>query len=747
GMPSDRLRALLVRFVGTQEAQAAFDDYAVAAEQAAPTEVDARLAQLAESRLARIMGASSARALMTGALTGQGLRIEDVASLLDATSQELQFSRELLQITLENISQGVAVIDRDLRLVAWNSAYLRLYSYPQGFASVGRPIADLIRYNAERGECGDGDVDEHVARRLAHLRTGRPHTHERARPNGTVVKLEGAPTAGGGYVTSFTDVTSYKEIERALIDSERRIRFYTDAIPSMIAYVNTDEEIQFANKAYRETFGRPGEDIIGVRLADVHTPDAYACRKTKIAAALGGATITFDIELSDMAGGARLYQVTYAPRRGREGDVLGFFGLYQDVSARRAAERALAEANETLEERVAARTRELSALNAALDEARAEAEQATASKTKFLAAASHDVLQPLNAARLFASALSEEVGSDGPPAELAEKISASIASADRLLRALLNISKLDAGGIQPELGAFSLNELFEELRNEFSVIAAEEALMLRVRPTDLWVRSDRGLLMSILQNLVSNALRYTDEGGVLLACRVKDGAARIEIYDTGRGIPPEKLREVFGEFQRLPRDAARPGAGLGLAIVDRTAKLLGHPLDVVSTESRGTRFAITAPTTRPKADADAGATPLSASRRPASSLLSGRRVLCIDNERQILDALSALLIRWGAEAITATGLAEARANLGDGPPPDLVLLDYRLDDGATGVAVYEALTADWGGARPPAILITASQSDGFQQQADEIGAPVLSKPVEPAALRALISQMLRAAAE
>ncbi|MEL7029596.1 MAG: ATP-binding protein, partial [Pseudomonadota bacterium] len=396
------------------------------------------------------------------------------------------------------------------------------------------------------------------------------------------------------------------------------------------------------------------------------------------------------------------------------------------------------------EERVAERTAELSDLNLALEDARAQAEAATASKTSFLAAASHDVLQPLNAARLFASALAEEIDEGGPGRELVNKIAASISSADGLLRALLNVSKLDAGGIEPEFAVFSLSDLFEELEREFSVIAEDSGLKLRVRSLDILIRSDRGLLRSALQNLLSNAIRYTDKGGVLLACRRCGETARLEVYDTGRGIPDDKAQEIFVEFRRLRRDADQSGAGLGLAIVQRITRLLDQPVTVASVLGRGTRFTIEAPIAESAPPIRLRSSAAVSLPSPTGRLLTGKTVLCLDNDRQILDALDALLVRWGARALTARDEAEAR--LATPEPPDLVLLDYRLDRGATGVGVYEALCAQWG-AQPPAILITASQSEGFQSDAERIGAPVIAKPVEPAALRALIAQMLRAAAE
>lgn len=702
---------------------------------------DQALIAFAERQLSKAIGASSASILLKGAAGGGALRLEDIATLIDETAGQVNFSRELLQTTLENISHGVSVVNADLELVAWNSAYVEMYDYPPGFIAAGRPVVDLIRYNAQRGECGQGDIEDMIARRIAHLRAGKAHTYERIRPNGMVVKIQGARSPSGAYVTSFTDVTEYKRIEKALRESERAIRFYTDNVPSMIAFSDPEERILFANRAYRVQFGDPERDITGAPLNGLLSAEAYAQRKPFIDQALAGRRTVFDTELEDPAGARRFMQVTYVPQLSASGAIRGFFGIYQDVTARREAENALARTNETLEERVAERTRALSSLNLALDEARREAEAATASKTRFLAAASHDVLQPLNAARLFASALKEETAGLQAAASLTDKIDASIASADRLLRALLNVSKFDAGGVVPEVTAFPLNALFEELENEFRLAAMQKGLQLRRVDTGLWVKSDRGLLLSALQNLVSNAVRYTDAGKVLIGARRRGERILIGVFDTGRGIPEDRQADIFEEFKRLPRDTAISGAGLGLATVDRIASLLEMPLALVSSPERGSAFTLLAER------ADARAQPIAQTTKTGAPLLKGRKVLCIDNEASVREALEALLSRWGAQVLTASSGAAAEACYAAGAePPQFVIIDYQLDDGETGFDALDALASLWGRV-PDTIMITASSSGEAEIIAAARGVPVLTKPVEPAELRAALSQMAAKAAE
>lgn len=736
------LRALIERFVGrgrTAEAMAAMET-----EFGRPLRdgdrVDAGIAQACERFLARVLGASSARLILTKALSGAHVAIEDVATLLGEASQALEFNRELLAATLENISQAVSVADRDLKLVAWNPQYLRMFDYPPGFVHVGRPVADLLRHNAQKGECGPGAVEEHVNRRIERMRRGDSYTSERERPSGQVLKINGNPMPGGGYVTSFTDITENKRIARALSESERSIRFYMDNIPALISYVDRDYRLRFANRAFCEHFGRPLQDVVGRHVAEVLSAEQYSERAPHMAMALEGEAQRFDIRNEGAADEPEFFEVLYAPQKEPDGGVPGFFVMYQDVTPRRQAERALARVNEELEDRVARRTAELKRVNADLAAATALAQGATASKTRFLAAASHDLLQPLNAARLFASALHEEVG-EGELRELVDNIDRSIASADRLLRALLDISKLDAGGLSPSLSAIPLNDLFDELARESAVIAEQKGLRLTVVRSSARVLSDRNLLRSVLQNLLSNAVRYTPSGCVLMGARRRGAEIEIQVLDTGPGIPADKQREIFEEFRRLESNArTERGLGLGLAITERIARLLGHDLSLASEPGKGSVFAVRVP----KAKGKGAARPVGLQRRTALQPLAGAQILVIDNEPEILTAMQTLLSRWGCRVQVAGSAEEAR----DGAPeaPDVVVLDYHLDSGRTGIAAYEALVPYWG-ARPHALLLTADNSKAVTDEAKAAGMPILAKPVEPARLRALLNQLLKAVAE
>jgi len=601
------LLALAERIVGERNAQRAFEEYARLQGQPWNPDrpADRALAQFTERLLASAIGAASARLTLTTALRGSGMELGEVVALLDEANQELRFNRQVLSTTLENISQGVSVVDPEMRLVFWNRRYQELFEYPDGMLYVGRQVADLIRWNAERGELGPGDIEEQVQRRLQHLRVGEPHVFERVRANGQVIEMRGQPLEGGGYATSYSDVTAYKRSEHAL-----------------------------------------------------------------------------------------------------------------------------REINETLEQRVEQRTR--------------EAEAAQQSKARFLAAVSHDVLQPLNAARLFTSALREQ-GDGREQARLAERVDASLRAAEDLLDGLLDISRLDAGVLQPEPADFDVTTLLRELAAQHTPTAASRGLELRLRvpSAPLWVHSDRRLLRRALQNFLANALRYTRQGGVLMTSRMRDGAVELQVWDTGPGISPHHLEQIFEEFRRFEHPGrGERGLGLGLSICQRISRTLDHPLRVRSRVGTGSVFSIQVPCGQRPAAVPAAITPLPL----VGESLAGLRVICIDNDREILDGMQSLLSRWGVRPLLAATADEALALVAALPPheqPDVALVDFHLHDRLDGLGVIRALRV--GRPRPlPAALLTGDGSSKVKLAAREHGCLVLTKPIKPASLRAFLAAQQRA---
>ena len=394
------------------------------------------------------------------------------------------------------------------------------------------------------------------------------------------------------------------------------------------------------------------------------------------------------------------------------------------------------EAAEALERRVQERTSELKLLNDELARAKAAADEANISKTRFLAAASHDILQPLNAARLYVTSLVERQTGGGETARLASHVDASLEAVEEIIGALLDISRLDTGALKPEIGGFRVDEVLRQLELEFVPLAREKGLRLVFVPCSLTVRSDRRLLRRLLQNLVSNAVKYTTEGRVLVGCRRRGGHLRVDVYDTGIGIPRSKQRVVFTEFHRLDQGAkVARGLGLGLSIVERIARVLDHKVELESAVGRGSHFCVEVPLAPAAARLRGSGEP----KAPEVGQLTGMAVLCIDNDAKILDGMETLLGGWGCRVVSATDVTEAAAAMrAEQTTPASLLVDFHLDHG-DGIAAIAELRQTFGPALP-AILVTADRSAGVREAAHTHHIQVVNKPIKPAALRALLAQ-------
>ncbi|MBN8941593.1 MAG: PAS-domain containing protein [Rhizobiales bacterium] len=413
----------------------------------------------------------------------------------------------------------------------------------------------------------------------------------------------------------------------------------------------------------------------------------------------------------------------------------GVVTTFTDVTASVDAAEELERANETLERRVRERTEELTRLNGELARAKAEADEANLSKTRFLAAASHDILQPLNAARLYTTSLVERRG-ESADADLVQNVDASLEAVEEILGALLDISRLDAGAMKAEVTSFRIDDLFRQLAVEFAPMARQKGLTLRFVASTLAVRSDRRLLRRLLQNLVSNAIKYTAKGGVLVGCRRRGAKLSLEVHDTGPGIPQSKQRIIFHEFQRLEQGSKTArGLGLGLSIVERIARVLDHKLTVRSRLGKGSTFAVETPIAPALPAVAAGPAPAPLRAAP----LDGLVVLAIDNEPKILEGMRALLSGWGCRTLIASGWRAAHDQLNETLAiPDVLIVDYHLDEG-NGLDVVMQLRWRFG-ATLPAILITADRSPEVRDRAQDKNVHLLHKPLKPAALRALLAQ-------
>ncbi|WP_123566679.1 PAS domain-containing hybrid sensor histidine kinase/response regulator [Pseudomonas vranovensis] len=626
----------------------------------------------------------------------------------------------LLQRAVDNLSQGVAMVNADGVLELWNRRFLEL----SGLAPIAahRSFTEVI-------------ADSELALLTPASRDGNGHcVHELEQRlfDGRMLEIRTHPLPTGGFVNTFTDITERYQHAQALSESERWIRLITDHVPALIAYLNAELVYEFTNKVYEQWYCWPPGLMLGQNLREVHSPGHYQRLEGYIERALAGESVTFECAETHVNGQERYMLRSYVPNRLASGEVVGIFVLIRDITERRRSAEALHQAYQNLEVRVRERTAELSM-------AKQQAEQANLSKTKFLAAVSHDLLQPLNAARLFTSALLEQ--SSANPA-LVRNVSNSLDDVENLLGTLVDISKLDAGVIKADLASFAVSDLLDNLAAEFAHAAASAGLRMAYVPCGLSVHSDIQLLARILRNLLSNAIRYTPRGRVLLGCRRRAKTLSIEVWDTGIGIAQERREEVFEEFRR--GDVQRPdqdrGLGLGLAIVDKIAGILGHRVQLRSVPGKGSVFAVEVPCShqapRRLAEPDLS--------EPLRERLEGARIWVLDNDAAICAGMRTLLEQWGCEVLTALSEQDlARQVACNSAEADLLIADYHLDNGRNGVDAVAAINAQ----RPvplAALMITANYSNELKQQVRERGHTLMHKPVRPMKLKAAISHLLGA---
>lgn len=612
------LQATVARYLGAERAERSFAEFGASRNTTLSphAEADIQILRFTEHLLTSAIGAASSRLVLSLLLRRSNVGSQSALRLLDDASEALQYNRDLLQSALDQVRHGLSVFDKDLKLICWNRQFRELLELPAELGQVGMPLNRILRACAERGDFGEGAVDELVADRLVRLGV-RKETVQETLSNGRIIEIRTAAMPQGGVVATYSDIT---------------------------------ERVAAANE--------------------------------------------------------------------------------------------LARANETLERRVRERTAEILRVNAALAVAKAKADEANLDKTRFLAAASHDLLQPLNAARLYTSSLVERHLSEADAA-IAHNIDASLGAVEEILSALIDISRMDAGRLEPEITDVPLADLFSRLKLEFEPLAREAGLELRVVPTSLWVRSDRRLLRRVLQNLVVNAVKYTNKGSVLLGARRRNGSVMVQVTDTGRGIPSSQHELVFKEFQRLEDSASEiRGLGLGLSIVERICRVLDVPISLNSRLGRGSTFSILLP--RAESRSLTAAPPAPA---PIQGPIAGCVALCIDNEPAVLEGMETLLAGWGCKVLTASSGNGALDEVSRATViPDIILADYRLDN-ETGLEAVtrlrEAIRADI-----PTVFITADHSPEVERELRARGFALLRKPLKAAALRAVMTQyaLRRAAA-
>ncbi|WP_091815714.1 hybrid sensor histidine kinase/response regulator [Marinobacter mobilis] len=650
----------------------------------------------------------------------------------------------LLQATVDNLSQGVVLVNPDGRPEIWNDRFLNLTGLAADQVSTDRNLRALMA-SATVPLLHPGSANRGQSQYLEQI-------HRRI--DGTVVEVKTHPMPDGGFVNTYTDITERYQYAETLEESERWIRVVTDHVPALIAYVGADLTVQFYNKVYEAWYGQGRASLLNMPLDQVHDPDLYQRLMPKVRQALAGESVTFEFEEDDARGSRHYMLRSYVPNRDVRGEVVGFFVLIRDITDRRRTALALEQAYDNLERRVKERTSALTGLNnqlrqeineraaveARLRDAKLEAERANLSKTKFLAAVSHDLLQPLNAARLFTSALLEH--SFGPKAEnLVRSVSTSLDDVENLLGTLVDISKLDAGVIKADVTAFDLRDLLNNLAREFRQMADSEGLQLDFVPSSAVVKTDSQLLARILRNFLTNAIRYTVQGRIVLGCRRQRDHVLLQVWDTGPGIPSDKLSEIFQEFKRIqPAGAAADkGLGLGLAIVDKIARILGHEITVDSVEGRGSVFSVRVPLGQldHRAGKDDAEFPV-----PAQDI-EGARIWVIDNDLAICQGMQTLLQGWGCDVLTAVSLEDLDTKVRIATDPvDVILADYHLDNDEVGVDVVAAIN----GCRQqqvPVVMITANYTNELKQDIRDRGYLLMNKPVKPLKLRMTLNHIMK----
>lgn len=738
----NELKAVISPFIGKQRTQSAYKSFLGHVDDDTEEQLATpALIQFTERLLAGSIGTASARTVLMVALQKQGLGANAVLDLLDQTSRAVRFNRRILEATLNNIIEAVTVIDGDLRVIGWNQRFEHLYKFPKGMPYHGQPIEELLQHIGEHGYLGGKNPQGRIDRRMQQMRDGEFYRFLRNWPDGRVIEIHGIPMSTGGYLNTFTDITEYKHTERALRESEQSVRLYTDNAPSMLSYTDSNMVIRFANRAYTQFHGKQAAEIVNQSVKSVFNERDYARRIPFILNVLDGKRQEYEDEFLSHDGQRVYLLIIYIPDIDENQNVRGFFSVQQDISRRRQAELAVEESNILLEQRVFERTSELEHINTQLINAREQAEAANKSKTRFLAAASHDLLQPMNAARLFVSVLQQKrIQLIDSQKELVDRIDTSLSAAEELLIGLLDVSKLDSGYIQPKLETISIKSLFTKLGNQFGPLCDDKNIQLRIRACDVWVQSDPQMLQRILQNLLANAVRYTPSGGILLSARERGTDIEVAVWDTGIGIPVDDQGSIFAEFHRLQtaKNIDQTGLGLGLSISQRMADMLNHQLKLKSQVNKGSCFSLLMPQVL------AHKTPLHT--QPiltnSSNPLAGIKVLCIDNETDILDGMKALLQGWQCDVYTAVDQESAFSHLNEQQHFDFILADYHLSDGRNGLDLANDIQKQLD-TSAKTIVISAERSPILESKVHDCNASLLRKPIKPAALRSLMSNLLR----
>ncbi|UWQ82829.1 hybrid sensor histidine kinase/response regulator [Leisingera caerulea] len=658
---------------------------------------------------------------------------------LALANAETEAARANLANAIETVQEGFALFDAQDVLVMCNTRFGKHLADIYDLLRPGLKFADYVNLVATsahlalpEGETAAGWEAYRIAR----------HKDDHAVFNvmmagNSWLQVSEHRTPDGGTVILQTDITDMmrlerQERERLLDDQSRVIKATLEHLDQGVCIFDAQNRLVGWNRRAGELLSMPaGKFQLGMLFATLYRQAAGSIRilggtrleeiEAWVASSAKRAPLSFEIGM----GRDRILAV-FAQQMPDKGFVISF----TDVTAERAAVRTISQVNETLEQRVAERTLEL-------EDALSEAERANASKSRFVAAASHDLLQPLSAAKLYVGSLEDDLQDPGFR-DRAAKAGNALVAVERILGALLDISKLDSGLAAIDRTAISLGGMLDQLKDELEPVARLKGLGFRVVRSGAVVESDAAYLRRILQNLASNAVRYTDSGKVLIGVRQRRSRVLLEVRDTGPGIPTEHQDRVFQEFQRLNAKASpSDGMGLGLAIVERACRLLKHPLNLTSEVGRGTCFSVELPLST----AARAPSPLPAPGNGAAVPFENRIVVLIENDAGLRAALENTLDGWGLNVLPCASCAEASSLLQEiDIGPDAIIADYQLDDGALGTDAIAALRAQHG--QVPACLVTANRSPDLAAACARLNAVLLHKPIDTGELRGFLGRAL-----
>lgn len=621
---------------------------------------------------------------------------------------------------LDAAVDGIITIDVQGRIASFNRAAEGIFGYTAAEV-MGRNVNMLMP--SPYREAHDQYISNYVTTGQARI-IGIGREVEGLRKDGSTFPMDlavGESRADGRRIFAgiVRDISERKRTLDRLAESEERFRLLVEGVRDYsIVMLDTEGRVASWNQGAERINGWSADEALGRPMSIFYTAEDIAAGKPERTMETLRRTGRFEEEgwRVRRSGLAFWAHVAMAPLADESGRLRGYVRISRDMTAHKQTEQILRRAKE-------------------------EAERANLAKSKFLAAASHDLRQPVQALFFFVAALERRLQAHPARGVLAD-LERSLDSLNMLLDSLLDISKLDAGVVAPKETTFSVASLLDRMDSEFAPAARAKGLRLRVVPSTAVIRSDPSLLSRVVQNLVANAVRYTESGRILVGCRLHGESLRIEVWDTGIGIPAERLDDIFEEFYQVgnaERDRSQ-GLGLGLAIVNRLARLLHHRVSVRSTLGQGSTFAIEVPLGEPSSAT-------TAARRRVASQDRGpsRLVMIIDDEATVLRGLRLVLEEWGFEVLAATSEDEAIALLERlHRQPQAIVADYRLRDGRTGTDAIRHIR-DLFHAAIPSIIITGDTAPERLREAEASGLSILHKPVQPPQLHILLNETMGSA--